>query len=302
MAMASKPPADVRVESSIVRALLREQHAGLADLPLVDAGEGWDNRLFRLGDDLAVRLPRRAASAALIGHEQRWLPELAPRLPLPVPVPRRIGVPGCGFPWPWSITTWFPGETALQAPPHDLERAAVDLARFLRALHEPAPPEAPHNPWRGVPLSHRTAALHQHLHDLDGVVDRARALEVWTDALETRPWPGPPVWIHGDLHPGNLLVQHDRLVAVIDFGDLTAGDPAVDLAVAWTFLPGALRPAFRAAAGGAFGPIDEATWTRARGWALALGLAFLVRSEGDTAFGALAVATVNAVLSEAAER
>ena len=156
---------------SLVRALLQEQHPDLLDLKLVDIGEGWDNRLFRLGDDLAVRLPRRAASAHLIEHEQRWLPSLSGRLPLAVPVPRRTGLPGHRFPWSWSITSWFPGQTALKAPPRDLEATAVALGQFLGALHQPAPPDAPHNPWRGVPLGDRDKALREHLRQLDGLVN-----------------------------------------------------------------------------------------------------------------------------------
>jgi len=152
MTTAEKPTAEVTIDPSIVRALLQEQQADLADLPLIEVGEGWDNKLFRLGNDLSVRVPRRAASAALIEHEQRWLPQLSSRLPLPVPVPLRVGRPGCGFPWPWSVVPWFPGESALLAEPQDSAATAVTLGRFLRALHQPAPKDAPHNPWRGVPL------------------------------------------------------------------------------------------------------------------------------------------------------
>jgi len=137
---------EVTIDPSLVRALLQEQHADLAQLALIDIGEGWDNKLFRLGDALAVRLPRRAASAALIEHEQRWLPRLSPRLPLPVPVPLRVGRPGSGFPWSWSVVPWFAGESALVAPPQDPAPIAATLAQFLRALHQPAPEDAPHNP------------------------------------------------------------------------------------------------------------------------------------------------------------
>ena len=125
MTIGTKPPPEATITLSLVRALLQEQHANLAHLALSDIGEGWDNRLFRLGDDFAVRMPRRAISAALIEREQRWLPRLSPRLPLPIPVPRRVGRPGCGFPWPWSITSWFPGQSALLAPPDDLSTVAV---------------------------------------------------------------------------------------------------------------------------------------------------------------------------------
>jgi aminoglycoside phosphotransferase (APT) family kinase protein len=146
MTTGPKPPAEVTIDPSLVRALLQEQHTDLAQLALIDIGEGWDNKLFRLGDALAVRLPRRAASAALIEHEQRWLPRLSPRLPLPVPVPLRVGRPGSGFPWSWSVVPWLAGESALVAPPQDPAPIAATLAQFLRALHQPAPDDAPHNP------------------------------------------------------------------------------------------------------------------------------------------------------------
>jgi len=299
MAIEPKPPADVAIDVPLVRALLREQHPDLEDLALRGIGEGWDNTLFRLGDGLAVRIPRRAASAALIEHEQRWLPALAPRLPLPVPVPQRIGRPGCGFPWSWSITAWFDGASALVAPEQDTATIAVALGRFLRALHQPAPADAPRNPWRGVPLADRTATLLENLRSVDAFVDRVSVLAVWERALAAPRWPGPPLWIHGDLHPGNLIVHRGCLSAVIDFGDLTAGDPATDLSVAWMQMPPPDRATFRASARGPF-PIDDDTWTRARGWALALGMAYMARSRGEPAMGALGRATVEAALSDIA--
>ena len=298
MPFGTKPPADVRIDLSLVGALIQEQHPDLAHLALSEIGEGWDNRLFRLGDDLAVRVPRRAISAALIEQEQRWLPRLAPQLPLPIPVPRRVGRPGCGFPWSWSVTSWFPGQTALRTPPEDLATAAVALGRFLRALHQPAPGEAPHNPWRSVPLAARTSVLEDHLQHVDGLVDRAAVLELWEHAVSAPPWSGPPLWIHGDLHPGNLLVSEGRLSAVIDFGDLAAGDPATDLSVIWMLLPPSTRSTFRASARGAFDPHDDHTVIRARGWAVALGLAYLVSSQDDDAMGALGLATITAALND----
>lgn len=294
----AKPTAEVTIDPSIVRALLQEQHADLADLPLIEVDEGWDNKLFRLGEDLSVRVPRRAASAALIEHEQRWLPQLSSRLPLPVPVPLRVGRPGCGFPWAWSVVPWFPGHSALLAQPQDPAMTAVALGRFLRALHEPAPENAPHNPWRGVPLAARTKTLEEHLQRLDGLVDRGAILGLWERVLSTPAWPGPPLWIHGDLHPGNLLVSGRRLSAVIDFGDLTAGDPATDLSVIWMLLSPSARPIFLTAARGEFDPIDDNTLMRARGWALALGLAYLANSLDDEAMAALGRATIDSALRD----
>ena len=284
MTIGSKPPAEVTIDRALVVALLQEQHSDLADLPLSEIGEGWDNKLFRLGDDFMVRVPRRAASAALVEQEQRWLPGLSLQLPLPIPVPLRVGRPSLGFPWAWSVVPWFPGQTALVTPPADLATTAIALRRFLRALHRPAPRDAPRNPWRGVPLASRATALEQHLRRVESLVDRRAVLDLWERILATPPWSGPPVWIHGDLHPGNLMVSDGRLSAVIDFGDLTAGDPATDLSACWMLLPSpAARSTFRAVRDGESDSIDDDTWVRARGWALALGLAYLASSRDDEA-------------------
>jgi aminoglycoside phosphotransferase (APT) family kinase protein len=294
----SKPSAEIAIDRALVRALIEEQHPDLAHLSLVDAGEGWDNRLFRLGDDLAVRLPRRALSAVLIGNEQRWLPDLSRQLPLPVPAPRRIGRPNEHFPWPWSITPWFPGATALQHPPQDPEETARALGQFLRALHHPAPVDAPLNPWRSVPLGQRASSFLEYLQALEGVADQHSVLALWKLAVAAPQWAGPPTWIHGDLHPGNLVVDGRGLSAVIDFGDLASGDPATDLSVAWMLLPAASRSIFRASAGASGGSIGDDTWLRARGWAVLLGLVFLGHSRNDAAMGALGQTTIQAVLSD----
>jgi len=293
MTIVTKPAADVIVDPARVRALLQEQHPDLAHLVPVKVAEGWDNFLFRLGDELAVRLPRRAASATLIEHEQRWLPELSARLPVPVPVPVRVGAPGPMFGWPWSVVRWLPGQSLLHAASLDPVTTGAMLERFLRTLHQPAPADAPRNPWRGVPLDARTAALHEHLQQLDSVVDRAAGLSLWNRALSAPRWSGPPLWLHGDLHPGNLLVSDGRLSGVIDFGDLTCGDPATDLAVLW-MLPQAMR--WRLEACGSDEP--EALRMRARGWALALGMAYLAHSADDAAMAALGQRTIDAALDE----
>ena len=296
MPLALIPQAEVTIDVHLVRALLREQHADLANLTLVDAGEGWDNRLFRLGDSLAVRLPRRAASVVLIEQEQRWLPELGARLPLPIPMPIRIGRPGCGYPWGWSVVPWLPGKSALLAPP-DPALMAVDLGRFLNRLHQPAPDNAPVNPWRGTPLRTRDHAFGKHLQQVGTLVEQRAARALWDRALSTPPWGGRPLWIHGDLHPGNLLIEHGRLSAVIDFGDLAAGDPATDLAVMWMLLPPGVRSDFLREARGPFNSCDEHTQIRARAWALALGLSWLSSSGNDEVMRAIACATVGAALN-----
>ena len=169
--METKPASDLFVDPSLVRGLIHDQHPDLAHLVPLKVAEGWDNVIFRLGDELAVRLPRRVASATLIEQEQRWLPQLSSRLPIPVPVPLRVGVPSPMFGWAWSIVRWLPGQSLLHAVLPDPAAAGAVLERFLHALHQPAPPDAPRNPWRGVPLEARTAALRKHVHQLDGVVD-----------------------------------------------------------------------------------------------------------------------------------
>ena len=298
MTMGAGPPAEVSIDRSLVIALLQEQHTDLAHLPLTEIGEGWDNKLFRLGHDFVVRVPRRAASAALVEQEQRWLPRLSPMLPLPVPVPLRIGRPGCGFQWSWSVVPWFPGRSALLTPPEDLAAAAASLGRFLRALHQPAPSDAPTNPWRGVPLAVRAVTVHKHLQQLDGLVDRGAVLDLWGRVLATPAWSGPPLWIHGDLHPGNLLVSEGRLSAVIDFGDLTAGDPATDLSAFWMLLPPSARRTFLSSAREEFDRLDAHTLMRARGWALALGLAYLAGSRDEKPMSALGRATIDSALND----
>lgn len=292
MPPSSKPEAELSIEAPLVRCLLEEQCPEVAGLALVSLGEGWDNRLFRLGDTFMVRLPRRAASASLVVNEHRWLPELALRLPLPVPAPVHLGRPGCGFPWLWSITRWLEGESALTTPPRDPAEAAVTLQRFLTALHQAAPFDAPFNPWRSVPLVARWPLLQQHLGQVAGLVDAAAIERLMHRAAAAPPWPGQSVWIHGDLHPGNILVDAGRVSAVIDFGDLAAGDPATDWAAAW-MLPGTLDIMTRG--------LDPDTRLRARGWALCLGLVYLASSGDDDAMKRLGLATIARAIDDATE-
>jgi aminoglycoside phosphotransferase (APT) family kinase protein len=252
--------ADVAIDALLVRALLREQHPDLADLPLSEVGGGWDNRLYRLGHDLVARLPSRAASTPLVENEQRWLPDLAPRLPLPIPAPIRTGRPGPGFPWAWSVMPWFDGDSLLAEPVADEAQAATAVWSFLRALHQPAPHDAPTNPWRGIPLAARDQHLHADLEQLGAAINRPLVLAFWQRALAVPAWDRPAVWIHGDLHPGNLVASGGRLSAVIDFGDLTSGDPATDLSIAW-MRPQPFGLALRDAA--TRDGVDEATWQAA---------------------------------------
>jgi aminoglycoside phosphotransferase (APT) family kinase protein len=213
-----------------------------------------------------------------------------------VPAPVRVGRPGPGYPWSWSVCPWLPGDVAAVRPPDDPIETAAALGAFVAALHEPAPADAPANPSRGVPLADRSKALVGALARLAGSdeIDVEGIRRCWSEALEVPRWAGPPIWLHGDLHPANLLVHEGRVAGVLDFGDLTAGDPATDLAVAWMLLPPGARPALRAAAG----DVDDDTWARARGWALALGVAIVANSADHPALDRVGRRTLAAVLDD----
>ncbi|MEU6540531.1 aminoglycoside phosphotransferase family protein [Streptomyces sp. NPDC047000] len=259
----------IEITAELVRELLRDQCPDLADLPLRLGARGWDNQLWRLGDDLAVRLPWATESAdALVRKEHAWLPALAPRLPLRVPVPQRLGEPSARFPRPWIVTTWVPGEPADRAPATRATDAADSLAAFLTALHRPAPHGAPTGRGRGGPLAdhagHFTAQLVSAT-ELGLITEPAAVRAVWEDAVAAPGWAGPALWLHGDLHPANVLTRDGTFCGVIDFGDLCAGDPACDLAAPWTLLPDGAADRFH----GAYRPVpDAATLRRARGWAV----------------------------------
>lgn len=274
VAVVTHPVPEVDVDEALVRALLRAQHPDLADLPLAPAGTGWDNVLWRLGDDLALRLPVRAVSAPLVEHEQQWLPVLAPRLPVAAPVPVRVGRPGLHYPWAWSVVPWFHAEPAWSVPVADRTSWARELAEVFVALHRPAPPDAPVNPFRGVPLTPDATALRERL-DRIALPEADRVLERRAELAAAPGWDGPAVWLHGDPHPANLLVHDGRLRAVIDFGDVTSGDPASDLSTAWLTFDAEGRAVFRDRLDAACG-LDHATWRRAQAWALHLAVVLLM--------------------------
>lgn len=257
------------ITAELIRNLLREQHPDLADRPVTLGALGWDNQVWRLGDDLAVRMPWATETAdALLRKEHAWLPALAPHLPLPIPVPQRLGEPSERFPRPWLVTTWVPGEPADRAPATRGAEAADTLAAFLTALHRPAPDEAPDGRDRGGPLADTAQSFTQGLAsvvELGLVHDPDAVRAVWEDAAAAPEWPGPRLWLHGDLHPANVLTTDGTVTGVIDFGDLFAGDPAFDLAAAWLLLPDGAADRFHAAYRP--GP-DAATLRRARGWAV----------------------------------
>jgi aminoglycoside phosphotransferase (APT) family kinase protein len=258
------PAAEVEVDEHLARQLLAAQHPDLAHLSVVAIASGWDNCMLRLGDELALRFPRRKLAAQLMKHEQRWLPQLKERLPLKIPAPIRLGVAQYQYPWDWSVTRWIDGETADLSPP-DSSQGDV-LAAFFEALHQSAPADAPENPYRGVPLSERAKGFADRVATLEGrttVLDE-RVHALWSDALAAENDP-PPTWIHGDLHPRNVLVKSGRLTGIIDWGDMARGDRASDLAAVWMLLP-QLESRRRAMAG--CRSVSAATWRRARGWAL----------------------------------
>jgi aminoglycoside phosphotransferase (APT) family kinase protein len=264
---AEETAADVAIDADLVRRLIATQFPEWAHLPVrpVEFG-GWDNRTFHLGERMTVRLPSAVRYALQVEKEHRWLPRLAPLLPLPIPVPLAMGRPAQGYPWHWSVYRWLEGETAAIERVADLPAFATALARFLVALQRidaaDGPPPGPHNFFRGGPLTVYDGETREALAALDGRIDVEAARAVWEAALAAT-WRGPPVWVHGDVSAGNLLVRGGRLAAVIDFGSSGVGDPACDLAIAWTLFDETSREAYRAALS-----LDEATFARGRGWTL----------------------------------
>ena len=284
--MARTPPAEVDIDADLVTALVADEHPDLADRPVRLLANGWDNALYRLGDDLLVRLPRRAAAAALVENEARWLARVAPLLPVATPAPVRVSAPSWRFPYTWTIVPWIEGDSALGFSAADRSPLASELGTLLAGLHETAPPEAPQNPVRGVDLRLRDVAVRGRL--TASASPAAPALEeLWTHLVDSKPWRAEPVWLHGDPHPGNVIVRDGRIAALIDFGDMCAGDPATDLAAGWLFFDRDARAEFRAAADGVRA-YDDADWARARGWALVLATAFDAHSDDDPAMAALA--------------
>ncbi|WP_410609253.1 aminoglycoside phosphotransferase family protein [Amycolatopsis sp. lyj-109] len=275
-------PQRVGVDADQVRRLVGDQFPHWAGLPVRPVREsGWDNFTFHLGDAMVVRLPSAAEYALAVEKEQRWLPALAPRLPLPIPVPLAAGRPGAGYPFPWSVYRWLDGEPATAAGVADPVRFAGDLAGFVAAVQHVDATDGPrpgkHNWFRGATLRTYDGQARRALTKLGGTTDGAAAL--WEAAL-TAPWDGVDRWFHGDLAPGNLLLRGGELAAVIDFGTCGVGDPACDLAIAWTLLTAEGRRVFRERLS-----VDDATWARGRGWALWKTLVACTRTGEEAANG-----------------
>jgi aminoglycoside phosphotransferase (APT) family kinase protein len=282
-----------------VRRLVDTQFPAWAEFPLraVTPG-GTDNTLYRLGGELVVRLPRLPSAAGQAAKEHRWLPRLAPSLPLPVPSVVALGEPAAGYPWQWAVHPWLPGRAASGATLRTPHRAALTLAGFVTALHridaEGGPVPGEHNFHRGAALSTRDGETRRAIAVLGGRIDAAGATRAWEHALAAPRWRGRPTWIHGDLHGGNLLVHRGAVSAVIDFGGLAVGDPACDLMVAWTVLGARERNVFRDAVA-----VDDGSWIRGRGWALSMALVALpYYLDRDPAFAAEANRWLSEVLAD----
>ena len=271
---------EIDIDDALVRRLLRDQFPEWADLPLrpvVPAGT--DNAIYRLGDDLVVRLTRIEWTAGHVDKEYEWVPKLAPHLPLELPVPLARGEHGQGYPWRWSVCAWLDGETALVDRIGDPHQAAIDLAAFITALRGIDPTGGPVPGGRGGPLAQRDEPMRDAIAALRDELDTDAVTALWEEALAASVWSGPSVWIHGDLDPRNMLARDGRLSGVIDFGCLAVGDPACDVMAAWKLLPATERDVFRTALS-----VDEATWTRARGWVLSqalIALAYYTRETND---------------------
>lgn len=257
----------IKLDVAFVQRLVATQFPQWAGLPVQAVAEGgWNNLTFHLGTAMSVRLPSAERYVAQVEKEVRWLPVLAPQLPLPVPTPLGLGQPGEGYPWPWSVYGWIEGETAKPSRIADLTGFALDLADFLNALRAIDAADGPvaglHNFHRGGDLQVYDAETRDAIEILSDEIDVMRITSIWDAALGSR-WTDAPVWVHGDVTQGNLLVQNGKLSAVIDFGTCGTGDPACDLAIAWTLLDQPAREAFRNRVG-----LDADTWRRARGWCL----------------------------------
>lgn len=264
----------------LVDCLVAEQFPRWSRLPVAPVElDGNDNTTFRLGSGLSVRLPSADAYVAQVDKEHRWLPILAPLLPLPIPEPLARGEPGCNFPRPWSVYRWLDGSVATVDRISDLPSFAADLAAFLSALYaiDPAggPAAGAHSFFRGGPIDELDADVRSAMAALAGEIDIDVVTAAWEAALDTR-WNGPDVWVHGDVTSTNLLVVDGRLAAVIDFGCCAVGDPACDLAITWTLFHGESRRTFRDGIG-----LDDGTWSRGRGWALWKALNTLAKPQAE---------------------
>ncbi|MEJ7653672.1 MAG: aminoglycoside phosphotransferase family protein [Chloroflexia bacterium] len=256
---------EVDTDLSLVGRLLATQFPQWANLPIEPVhSAGTDNAMYRLGNDMVVRLPRIHWAVEAVEREHRWLPPLAPLLPVAIPIPLGTGTPGEGYPWHWSVYRWLEGENPAVDRIADPHLLAMEIAEFVAALQRIDPADGPP---AGPPLAMQDAQVRTSIEALRGMIDTDAATDVWEADLQIPEWTGPPVWLHSDLAPGNVLLVEGRLSAVIDFSGVGVGDPSGDLRVAWNLLPAGVRNIFRAAL-----QVDDATWARGRGRALAQAL------------------------------
>jgi len=258
---------EVPIDAELVSRLVRDQFPEWGDLPLERVVSGGTvNVIYRLGTEMSVRLPLAEWGTELLEREFLWAPRLASHLPLEVPRPLVRGEPGHNYPFPWSIHRWIEGDIAIPDRIDDTRRAAIDVAGFVRALQGIDPAGAPANTHRGGPLATADRSTRAAIEACEGLVDTVAALEVWKRALAAPQWDRPAVWTHGDLWYSNLLMRDGRITAVLDFGGVGIGDPAIDTLPAWSLCDSTTRPVFRSELA-----VDDATWERGKGWALSMG-------------------------------
>jgi aminoglycoside phosphotransferase (APT) family kinase protein len=267
----SWPAAEVPIDAALVSSLLRAQFPEFANLDCYRVNEGFDNSVWRLGEELVIRLPRHQLAATLIENELRWLPEVVRHVSLATPLPLRAGAATNEFPWPWLIASWHDGEPGDGVNQHVRGRSAKEMANFLRAIHTEAPTDAPFNPYRSVALASRESSLYSRLEDVGEIVNFENVESLWKSVRDTPRGDRPDHWLHGDFHPGNTIYRNGSLIGVIDFGDMCAGDPAVDLAGGLLSLPYESLSEFF----DTYERCDGATLRRTIGWSIFFGVMFV---------------------------
>ncbi|GAA4276173.1 aminoglycoside phosphotransferase family protein [Aquimarina mytili] len=264
------PEAEINIDKELAKLLIESQHPDLSHLPLAYLNSGWDNTLFTLGAEYIVRLPRRKVAAQLLENEQKWLPIIAEELPIQVPKPYRVGKPDKNYPWHWSITPWYKGQTADEEY-IDNDQAFI-FAQFLKKLHTPSPKNAPKNPLRGIPLINRKKDVESWMSFSKSKTNllTKEIEQIWEKALDTDTHK-QDCWIHGDLHPCNVIIDNNKIQAIIDWGDIASGDPATDLSSTWMLFH---TSSARNTVIKTYNP-SQALVSRAKGWSIFFGTFFL---------------------------